>query len=95
MYLIGNIARQIFRKQDSDFAILLFETTEDSPEPSEQKIIIGDVLREFTAQDRLRVYGGPEVSEKYGPQFRIESVMRELRDPNVTGKAILQLASII
>jgi exodeoxyribonuclease V alpha subunit len=82
MYLIGNIARQIFRKQDSDFAILLFETTEDSPEPSEQKIIIGDVLREFTAQDRLRVYGDPEVSEKYGPQFRIESVMRELRDPN-------------
>ena len=81
MHFIGNIARTVFRSKDSDYAVVLFQTSEDSPEPGAQKIIVGAILREFTPQDRLRVYGSAEVSEKYGPQFHVESIMRELRSP--------------
>ena len=33
------------------------------------------ILPEFTKQDRLRVYGNPEVSEKYGPRLKIDSIL--------------------
>jgi hypothetical protein len=81
MYFIGNITREVFRSKDSDYAVVVFQTSEDGPDPGAQKVIFGAILKEFTKQDRLRVYGSPKVSEKYGPQFHVESMMRELKSP--------------
>ena len=48
MYFIGNITREVFRSKDSDYAVVVFQTSEDGPDPGAQKVIFGAILKEFT-----------------------------------------------
>ena len=80
MYFIGHISKDSSRAKDSNYGVAQFQTSGDSPEPGTLKVICGDILPEFTKQDRLRVYGNPEVSEKYGPQLKIDSILPEPRN---------------
>jgi exodeoxyribonuclease V alpha subunit len=83
MYFLGHLVRKVFRPcpdKSPEFGIATLHTIDEGMEPDTDIPLKGLILKEFTPQDLLRVFGEWEDHDRYGRQFKATSILREPRN---------------
>ena len=83
MYFLGHLVKKVYRPSPEkypEFGIATLHTIDEGTEPDTDIPLKGLILKEFTPQDLLRVFGEWEDHDRYGRQFRADSILREPRN---------------